>query len=464
MEQLWQALKHYAQQQHYPFYMPGHKGGRLGAFSELFAQDITEISGFDNLHQPDGMILQSQQRCAALFGAEESFYLVNGSTSGILAAILAVCGNGDEIAVARNCHKSVYSALVLSGAKPTYFMPETLANYDFLGSVLLEQVQNAVTENTKAVILTSPTYEGITSDIATISDFLHKKGIILIVDEAHGSHMKFHDFFPKTALEQGADIVIQSLHKTLPCPTQTAVLHVQSDRVDRKRLKQSLSMVQTSSPSYLFLAAIDYCCDWLQKEGKKAFEDYVKKLNWFYAQAKQWKNITLLQKAGFDRDFSKLVLQLGQIEMTGVQLNDILIQRYSIELEMGSLHYAIAMTSPADTEKGLRMLSDAITEIDAQIDSNAIVQNTDYVKNTLPIVKYSPRQAYWAQKKEKLLFKSTGEICGEFVIPYPPGIPILAPGELITKQKIQQITVLKKANVLFVGCHDSTLHTIDVIQ
>ena len=276
MMELWQALKNHSQQQYYPFHMPGHKAGRLGAFTEILSQDITEITGFDNLHKPEGILLQSQKRCAKLFGAEESFFLVNGSTSGILSAILSVCNTEDEIVVARNCHKSVYSALVLSGAKPIYILPQSIENADFLGSITLEQIQKAVTKNTKAVILTSPTYEGITSNISEISDFLHNKNILLIVDEAHGSHMKFHHFFPKTALEQNADIVIQSLHKTLPCPTQTAVLHIQGNRVNRNRLKQCLSMVQTSSPSYLFLSAIDYCCHWLEKEAKNDFECYVK--------------------------------------------------------------------------------------------------------------------------------------------------------------------------------------------
>lgn len=463
MEELWRTLKQYSQQKHYPFHMPGHKGGKLGAFSEILSQDITEIKGFDNLYQPEGILLQSQKRCATLFGAEESFFLVNGSTSGILSAIIAVCGENDEIVVARNCHKSVYSALVLSGAKPIYVLPNTTEHNDFFGSISLQQIQNAVTTNTKAVMITSPTYEGITSDIASISNFVHKKGIILIVDEAHGSHMKFHDFFPKTALQQQADIVIQSLHKTLPCPTQTAVLHVQGNRVDRKRLKLSLSMTQTSSPSYLFLSAIDYCCHWIQKEGEKAFDDYVKKLTWFYEQSHQWKNIALLKKCGFDRDSSKLVLQLHQIQMTGIQLNDILIERYHIVLEMGSLHYAIAMTSPADTQNDFHILSQAITQIDAQISDNATPQITQNTKYSLPIVRYSPRQAYFASKKEILFSESAGQICGEWIIPYPPGIPLLASGELITKQQIQQIAVLKKANVSFVGCHDSTLNKIDVI-
>lgn len=463
MTALYKALQNHAEQCYYPFHMPGHKGGRLGIFTEILQQDITEIEGFDNLHQPKGILLESQKKCANIFAAEESFFLVNGSTSGILSAVLSACSEGEEIVVARNCHKSVYSALVLSGAKPIYILPETIPQSDFLGSISLKQVQNAITQNTKAVIITSPTYEGITSDIQAISDFVHKKGILLIVDEAHGSHMKFHDFFPKTALEQHADIVIQSLHKTLPCPTQTAVLHIQGNIVNKKRLKQALSMVQTSSPSYIFLSAIDACCDWLQKKGKIAFDDYVKKLEWFYKQSENWENIVLFKKYDFCRDKGKLILQIPQMQMTGIELNDILIKKYHLILEMGYLSYSIAMTSPADTQKGFYMLSNAITQIDNDICTmkpNAILPK---IENVLPIIKCLPRESFFAQKKEIAFSESAGSVAGEFVIPYPPGIPMIAPGELITEQQIKQINILKKANISFVGCYDNTLNTIQVL-
>lgn len=461
MTELWEALKNRPNQ--YPFHMPGHKGGRLGAFPSIMAQDITEIKGFDNLHQPQGILLEAQKRCAVLFGAEESFFLVNGSTSGILSAIMSVCKDGDEIAVARNCHKSVYSALVFSGANPVYIMPEKIEDADFLGEISLEQVQKTVTEQTKAVILTSPTFEGITSDIEAISAFVHQKGMVLIVDEAHGAHMNFHDFFPKTALQQNADIAIQSLHKTLPCPTQTAVLHVQGDRVDREKLKQSLAMFQTSSPSYLFLAAIDFCCHWLEKQGKIAFEQYVQNLKWFYAQAKQWKHISLLDYPN-KQEKGKLILQLFQRQMTGIQLNDILIERYHMELEMGFLYHAIAMTSPADTKESFSALFQAITQIDAQLCDVPPTMELSLVQNPLPIMKCSPRKAFFAPKKEIPFKESQGSICGEFMIPYPPGIPMVAPGEVLTEEKIQQINLLKEANISFVGCHDSTLKYIKVLE
>lgn len=463
MTALYKALQNHAEQCYYPFHMPGHKCGRLGIFTEILQQDITEIEGFDNLHQPKGILLESQKKCANIFGAEESFFLVNGSTSGILSAVLSACSEGEEIVVARNCHKSVYSALVLSGAKPIYILPETIPQSDFLGSISLKQVQNAITQNTKAVIITSPTYEGITSDIQAISDFVHKKGILLIVDEAHGSHMKFHDFFPKTALEQYADIVIQSLHKTLPCPTQTAVLHIQGNIVNKKRLKQALSMVQTSSPSYIFLSAIDACCDWLQKKGKIAFDDYVKKLEWFYKQSENWENIVLFKKYDFCRDKGKLILQIPQMQMTGIELNDILIKKYHLILEMGYLSYSIAMTSPADTQKGFYMLSNAITQIDNDICTMKPNTILPKIENVLPIIKCLPRESFFAPKKEISFSESAGNVAGEFVIPYPPGIPMIAPGELITEQQIKQINILKKANISFVGCYDNTLNTIQVL-
>lgn len=466
MMELWQALKRHTKSGKYPFHMPGHKGGRLGIFSDMMRQDITEIEGFDNLHKPEGILLNAQKRCAGVFGAEESFFLINGSTSGILAAMMSCCNENQEILIARNCHRSVYSGLIFSGAKPIYILPEMLKGKELFGSITIEQVKKTIEKypNAKALLLTSPTYEGITSDIENIAHFLHQKNMVLIVDEAHGSHMKFHDFFPKTALQQGADIVIQSLHKTLPSPTQTALLHIQGKRADRKKVKQALSMVQSSSPSYLFLAAMDACCGWLQKQGKKEFESYVKKLQWFYKRASNLENIVVLQKAGFDRDRGKIVLQLPKENITGIQLNDLLRRNFAIEMEMGSLSYSIAMTSPADTKEGFCRLVEAIEKIDKQLSkTKKHIFSKIEEGDCPPIIKTTPRRAYFAQKKEILFLESENHVCGEFIIPYPPGAPILAPGEVITKEKIQKSILLQKAGVSFVGCQDTALKNITVL-
>ena len=466
MTQLWQALEAYAKSAVYPFHMPGHKGGRLGAFSHMMQQDITEIAGFDNLHSPQGILLEAQKRCASVFGAEESFFLINGSTAGILAAMMACCGEREEIILSRNCHRSVYSGLVFSGARPAYILPEMLKGKEFFGSITQKQVQNAVEmhPHARAVLLTSPTYEGITSDIESIAAFLHEKNMLLIVDEAHGAHMKFHPFFPKTALEQGADIVIQSLHKTLPSPTQTAVLHIQGKRVDRAKIKQALSMIQTSSPSYLFLSAMDACCHWLERQCQRDFECYVEKLQWFYERTKNLEQIAVLQKAGFDRDRGKIVLELPKKNMTAMEMNDMLRKQFAIEMEMASLSYSIAMTSPADSKEGFLVLAKALEKIDKQLcEAKKTVFLEDMVQQTSLVIKTTPREAYFAPKKEILFLESENHVCAEFIIPYPPGAPLLAPGEVITKEKIQKSILLQKAGICFVGCQDTALKTIAVL-
>ncbi|MGL4790022.1 MAG: aminotransferase class I/II-fold pyridoxal phosphate-dependent enzyme, partial [Anaerotignaceae bacterium] len=277
---LYGKLKKYVEENVYPFHMPGHKMGNGLEENNVFAMDITEINDFDNLFKPEGIIKEAQQLMAKTFGAEESFFLVNGSSSGIIAAITSVCSDGDTILLARNCHKSVFNGLVVSGARPVYIMPTELEEIPVFGAINPKDVEFALEKNpqTKAVVITSPTYEGIVSDIEKISEIAHNYKIPLIVDEAHGAHFNFNHFFPKSAIKCGADMVIQSLHKTLPAPTQTAVLHIRKGLVNEVRLKKTLELVQTSSPSYIFMGMIDKLRDFLDTDGERAFEVYVESL------------------------------------------------------------------------------------------------------------------------------------------------------------------------------------------
>ncbi len=471
---LYEKLKTYCESGQYPFHMPGHKGGRGGAFSEISKMDITEIDGFDNLHQPEGILLDAQKMCAKTFGAEQSFFMVNGSTGGILAAVLGTCGDEDKILVARNCHRSVYSALVFSGAKAEYILPEYFTQMNFYGGVALETCEKALLEHpdTKAVILTSPTYEGLTSDISGIANVIHKQGGILIVDEAHGAHMKFHPYFPRTALEQGADIVIQSLHKSLPSLTQTAVLHVQGERVDRQRLQQSLSMVQSSSPSYLFLASMDVCRSWLdEKDNHRRFESYVQNLCNFRKAMEKNTNVILMGKeicsthGVIDMDLGKLVFYLPKGQINGVELGQRLLHEFGLQMEMCGSSHVIAMTSPVDDAEGFLRLRDAILQLDELI-SKIPISTIDFleeVRQNVPTAKITPRQGYFAKKEVIPFEKSCGRVCGEFIIPYPPGAPLLVPGEIISREMINKIYDLIKNNINFVGCQDTSLQKIRII-
>lgn len=466
---LFEKLNTYKDSDVYPFHMPGHKMGRGIELKDAFAMDITEIDGFDNLHHPEGVIDVAQKLCAKTFGAEESIFLVNGSSCGIIASIMSICGDGENIIVARNSHKSVMDALVLSGASPSYVMPEIVEEFNIFGAVSAKAVEEACNENpdAKAVIVVSPTYEGIVSDIDSIAKIVHEKNMVLIVDSAHGSHMHFNSFFPKTAIECGADIVIESLHKTLPCPTQTSVLHILGARVDRERLKKCLTMVQTSSPSYIFMAAIDKCRDYLDNKGKEDFEIYVNLLKEFREEVKGLKNLRLMDSSivnkneVFDYDLGKLVFFSDSINC--IEIGDILRKKYKIELEMCCPTHCIALTSVSDTQEGFDRLKNAIIDIDKNLDTIGKRENACFIYPK-PMVKASPRIAFYTKSIDVYLKDSVGEISADYVIPYPPGIPLIAPGEKITKSLVKILDKYIDYNVNIIGMKNSSLEKISVLR
>ncbi|MCL2421393.1 MAG: aminotransferase class I/II-fold pyridoxal phosphate-dependent enzyme, partial [Defluviitaleaceae bacterium] len=346
MRSLYEELEQYINQKRYPFHMPGHKGNP--AFlppSALISLDVTELDETDNLHSPAGCIKETERRIAGLYGADESFLLVNGSTSGIVVAIGAVCGDGDVLAVARNCHRSVFSGMALAGAKPVYFLPKTGSL--FAEEVTVKAVADVLKQNpeVKAVVITSPTYEGVVSDIQSIADVVHSRDCILIVDEAHGAHFPFHQAFPKGALLQGADIVVHSFHKTLPAFSQSAAVHVKGQRVDIQRLRQCLSCIQTSSPSYLIMAATDYMLNILQRN-PVCFEKYVENL---LDLRKTLEEVLLAQPGA---DISKLVLAVSE--------GNKIAKESHLAFEMIKDRYILAMTSVADTQAGFDALKTAM--------------------------------------------------------------------------------------------------------
>ena len=385
---LYEELEGYLRLKRYPFHMPGHKGNK--AFMPpipLESLDVTELKETDNLHDPTGCIAETERRISEFYGADESFLLVNGSTAGIIAAICATCGEGDHIAVDRRCHRSVHSGMVLSGARPIYFWPGQM------------DVPDA-----KAVIVTSPTYEGSVLDIASLC----KKGNILIVDEAHGAHFPFHPIFPQSALAQGADIVVHSFHKTLPAFSQSAVVHIKEGTVNTNRLRRFLSYVQTSSPSYLMMAQVDYMLNLLWAS-PAYFERYVEGL------------LSLRKTLGGlllpNDDMGKLLLCISN----GHELEE----NHSLAFEMVMPKYTLAMTSVADTEEGFNRLVAAVKSV------KGATYNPQFQNPDLPEVVLSPKEAMGKKTRKAMLSKSIGEISGSFIAPVPPGIPLIVPGERI---------------------------------
>ena len=434
---IYHSLKEYAKSNTVRMHMPGHKGKGKG-----YDIDITEITDFDNLHSPQGIILDSMKLAAKLWKSKESFYLVNGSTCGLLSSIRAMTKRGDKVLCSRNCHKAVFHAIELCGLKPVFVMPAFIKEWGIFGSVSPESINDILEKekDIKLVIITSPTYEGVISDVKAISKEVHKRDIPLIVDEAHGTHLGFN-LFPKGAVECGADVVIQSLHKTLNCLTQSAILHVLSDRVSRDEICHQLSVFETSSPSYILMASMDSCIREIN-DNQNAFKKWTTALEYFYEESKKIKSLQILgncykdYKEIYDYDKSKIVIAAKTSEITSYQLFETLKSRYNIECEMVSEAYVLAMTGMGDNKHSVKKLCNALTGISKKyFCGEAKAYHFLYSE---PEMKVLPETALNSERELVSLKEAGGRISGEYVWAYPPGIPILIPGEIVPNSLINQ--------------------------
>lgn len=447
----------------YPLHMPGHKRNMDFMPYDFRTMDITETGDVDNLHDPKEIIAESQKAMAELLGADESFYLVNGGSSGTVAAILGCCNPGDTVLVASNCHKSVYHALVLSGVKPVYISPQ-ITEESLCGGISIRDLFRAFDNyDIKAMIITSPTYEGFTCNINTIADIVHKHNSTLIVDECHGAHFVFSDQFPHTALSDGADVVVNSWHKTLPCLNQAAVLSIKTNRVDSRRIKEAVSMMNTTSPSYPILASIDYARHILTTD-KNLFTTYLEGLTEARHELAHCKVLKLVNDSIkgendiFDLDISKFTIMV-RTEMTGKELADILLEKYNLQIEMAGPHYIIAMTSVADDPRGIKKFVKAIRDIDKRVERKYI----EKLPLTLTAVHEPdmlPRDVYYAEKETVGLDDAVGRIPSGIIMSYPPGIPIIALGDRCTKEHIEQIKALIELNVNIIGIDNNKITVV----
>ena len=504
---LLERLTEYAGSDAYPFHMPGHKrreitDGIPGGFPDPYGIDITEIDGFDNLHHAEGILKDAMDEAAAIYGTDRSWYLVNGSTCGILSAVFATTENGGKILTARNCHKAVYHAICLNRLEAEYLYPEEITEFGINGGIRAEDVRKALEKDAmhcagnsgdvrgkitkiQAVLITSPTYEGVVSDIRAIADAAHEYGIPLIVDEAHGAHLEYADqchSFPKSALEYGADIVIQSLHKTLPCFTQTAILHVKGKLVDQDRISRYLSMFQTSSPSYLFMAGMERCIRYMDGDGRNEMIRYEKRLERFMERMEGLQVLEVLDReicgkyrtvAGWDP--SKIVVSTMRAEdFHGEELAETLRRKYHLEMEMTAPEYVIAMTSLMDTEEGFERLGTALREIDGALrhrtesgrKEKAASETPEGLESKLshPVRRMLICEAMNADTERTALQDTVGKVSAEFVYLYPPGIPIIAPGEVFTDAIVEKIMAYKAAGLLVQGPADPDADVILTCQ
>ena len=444
MKTIYNYLNEYSESDFYGMHMPGHKRNEKMMENDLpYKIDITEIDGFDDLHHADGIIREAQERAARLYGADETHFLVNGSTVGILSAIMGVTDKGDQILVARNCHKSVYHAIYLNGLEPVYVYPEYDEKTGLNGEVKADEIALLLEKNPniKAVMIVSPTYDGVVSDVKKIAEVAHANEIPLIVDEAHGAHFGFHPYFPENANTKGADVVIHSLHKTLPALTQTALIHLNGTRIDRRKIRNYLHIFQTSSPSYVLMASMDECLRTVAEQGDVLFETYVKNLESKRVELKKLKHIRLLETEEFDR--SKLVLSVKDTILkkenrvfTGKMLYERLLLEYHLQMEMAAGSYVIAMTSIGDTKEGMDRLLSALFEIDEELEKNSEEEKRYYLPRQEQVLTSFEVEGMRRMENVKSLSwkESAGFISMEYAYLYPPGIPLIVPGERITKE------------------------------
>lgn len=531
-ELLLERLKNYAASQMYPFHMPGHKrmsychkreqsslvSEFLNEFPNPYQIDITEIDGFDNLHHAEGILKESMEWAASLYGADKTYYLVNGSSGGILSAISAVSeeagtvtadhgkvclqenrlNNSNTILLSRNCHKSAYHGVFLNKLGCSYVYPQILVDYGVQGGLFPGEIEKMLETHVdiSAVLVVSPTYDGIVSDIKNIAKIVHKYNLPLIVDEAHGAHFRYSDVFPVSALELGADVVIQSVHKTLPCLTQSALLHVKKGYIDIERLERYLSIYQSSSPSYILMAGIEAGIYWMENQGKKQMELFTKQLKNVREQLNQMKCFQLMgkeiigQNGVFDVDISKFVISTRGTGWSGQELSNCLRNVYHLEMEMCSADYVTAIATVMDSEEGLERLAKAMLELDKlemdKLELDHQVQGMSGKKSLGQSMKKKRQQsveknilaeemvrpqtvvrisdAVTGGRKNCLLKESVGKISAEFIYLYPPGIPVIAPGEVIQKELLDMIFRYQEMGLPVQGSADISLEQIRIYE
>ena len=454
-------LQDYTAGDAYPFHMPGHKR-QLEDTNFPFSIDITEIDNFDNLHHPDGCIREIEDNAEKLYRAKRAFLLVNGATGGILSAVKAMTHRGGKVIVARNCHTSVHHAVELLGLVPVYYLPEQPKGertYRCFGDVNPEKLERLLERHpdAKLFVLTSPTYEGICSDICAIANICHRHGVRLLVDESHGAHFPFHDLFPENAVSCGADCAVVSLHKTMPAMTQTALLLL-NDMAFEQRMQSALAVFQTSSPSYVLMSSIEYALGYAQSH-PDAFDAYIKRLHRLEERLTKLKKLSLLfhdEKEQiqnvFAYDYGKLAISAHQANLSGIALANILRKKYNLEIEMAASDYIIAMTSVCDTDEGFERFASALLEIDSEC---MLVQKDSDMPffGSLPERRFIPCKCDAIPAKTVPFSKTAGETALEDIFAYPPGNPLIVKGEVLTEEIMHLIgdMTAKGVNVISSG-------------
>ena len=475
------ALKACTTRSHAPFYTPGHKHGAgisplltdlIG--KDVFRADLTELAELDNLFTPQSVILAAQELAAEAFGAEKTWFLVNGSTCGIEAAILATCRTGDKILLPRNVHSSVISGLILSGAIPIFINPVYNSDLDIAYSITPEALKAALVQHpdTKAVLIVYPTYNGICGNLPAFVHLTHQYNIPLIVDEAHGAHFHFHSQLPISALTAGADLTVQSIHKTLGAMTQASMLHFQGKRIDIDRVNKALQLVQSTSPSFILLASLDAARQQMAIHGEKLMsqtlylaEEARIKINQIPGLSTPL--INSKKSPGFmDLDQTRLTVNVSKIKFTGFASEEILDKKFHVTPEFSSWQNLTFIISLGNTKADIQKLIQGLNNLTHVIPLTSECQPCNNINDAMiaSIMSISPREAFFANSEVIPIAETQERICAEIICPYPPGIPVLMPGEIITKSALEYLQEIQNMGGFISGCADETLQTVKVVK
>ncbi|KKY02823.1 arginine decarboxylase [Paraclostridium benzoelyticum] len=450
------------------FHMPGHKKGAIykmlgyeDILENLYKLDTTEIPGADNLHSPEECIKESLKRASEVFKSDKTFYLVNGSTCGIEAAIMASVNPKEKIILNRDCHQSAINSCIIGDIDPIYVNPSINKDSNTLSGVSFDDVKSVIDSNldAKAVFLTYPTYFGDIFDLKSICSYAHEKGMTVIIDEAHGAHLGLSEKLPETALSQGADIVIQSTHKTLPSFTQSSMIHIKGNRININKLTNMLRITESSSPSYLLMASLDIAVDIYEKNGFDLMDKLLSNIDEFKSELYKLKNI----KVDESKDYTKIFLNTKKLGITGHELENILRENYNIQVELSNYYGVLLIATIGNTKDEFVKLKDVLFEIDKIYKKESHLKNVSYPIK-LPKKILSPREAFYMDKKNVKIENSIGKISGEYIIPYPPGVSLVSSGEEITKEVIDYIIECKSKGMNVNGVKDSELRFIQVID
>lgn len=472
---LLEALKKYIDDKVIPFHVPGHKQGRgIPMWREFIGQkvlqlDVNGMEDLDNICNPIGVIKQSEKLMAELYDADDCFFLVNGTTQGVQAMILGSCEPGDEIIVPRNAHKSTIGAFILSGAVPVYITPEI--NYE-LGIAMgldVEEVKRTIEKHiyAKAVFVINPTYYGTVSDLRAITEMAHDNAMMLLADEAHGAHFPFSDELPEHAMKIGADMSAVSIHKTGGSMTQSSILLIKGDKAWASDMKTVLNLTQTTSASYILMGSLDAARYQLAHDGNSLINKVLQLARYAREKINQIDGLYAFGQeivgtsGSFGFDETKLGINVRRLGLTGYEMEHILRHEYNIQIEMADLYNILAIIGIGDDQDMVDSLIEALKQISLKQGVHPIRNNT--LVPCAPKVVISPREAYYSRKHSVRLEQAVGEVSGEMIMAYPPGIPAVCPGERITQDVVDYVTILKEEQCQLQGTEDPYVNYIKVL-